>query len=130
MLKISKATITHLTRRQWARLWGQKHMIEPAFINRALGAGDFLMGLTPLNTRPSYYLIRIDARWWNPNGQNPEEFYDRLDDIYEAIEEECGSKDTEDDDGEPITLEWPALDLDCGCSWWDASDMLQARKKK
>lgn len=132
MLKISKATITHLTRRQWARLWGQKHMIKPEFIEGHLGAGDFLMGLSPLNTRPNYYLIRIDARWWASDGrrQNPEEFYDRLDDIYEAIENECGCKEFEDDDGETQTAEWPALDLDSGCSWWDANDMLPTRKKQ
>jgi hypothetical protein len=100
-------------------------MIKPEFIEGHLGAGDFLMGLTPLNTRPNYYLIRVDARWWSTDGrQNPEVFYDRLDDIYEAIEDECGRKYFEDDDGEEQTAEWPALDLDCGCSWWDANDMV------
>lgn len=122
VLKISKAAIKRMTRRQWARLWGQKHMIEPVFIERHLGAGDFLMGLSPLNTRPNYYLIRIDARWWNNEGQNPEEFYDRLDDIYEAIEEECGCRDFEDDDGNEQLAEWPALNLNAGCSWWDANE--------
>lgn len=122
MLRISKQTKIQLTRRQWARLWGQKHMIKPVFIDQALGKGDMLLAITPLNTRPNYYLIRIDASWLTKD--DTETIYDHLDEIYNAIEDECGTKEFEDDDEKQQVAGWPALDLDCGTSWCNSMDLL------
>jgi hypothetical protein len=122
MVDIDDKTKARLTRRQWARLWGQKHMIKPVFIEKAFGNGELLVALTPLNTRPNYYLIRIDSAWLDK--ENPETIYDHLDDIYEAIEDECGTRDYEDDDGKEQLAEWPALNLNAGCSWCDSMDLL------
>ncbi len=120
MLKLSRKTIAHLTRRQW-------HMIKPVFIETALGDGDTLLGLSALNTRPNYYLIRIDSKWLDK--ENTDEIYYHLDDIYEAVEEQCGTRDYEDDDGNECLAEWPALNLNAGCSWWDATDRVQPKNK-
>ena len=38
-------------------------MIKPEFIRQELGNGDLLLAVTPLNTRPNYYLIRVDSKW-------------------------------------------------------------------
>ena len=126
MLKISKRTIAHLTRRQWARLWGQKRMIKPVFIPQALGVGDLLLAITPLNTRPNYYLIRVDARWLKKD--DTETIYDHLDDIYDAIEDHVGPREWTDDNGKEHVEGWPALDLDSGTSWCDSMDLIGKKR--
>jgi hypothetical protein len=118
--------IDHMTRRQWARLWGQKHMIKPVFIKQALGNGDKLVAITPLNTRPNYYLIRVDSSWSVRNSDDSN-ICDHIDEISEAIEEECGRKYETDDDDEEIVMPWPALDDEVGVSWCDSMDLLGGR---
>lgn len=128
MLSISNAVKSELTKPQTAHLWGQPHRIEPVLINKHLGNGDLLLGLSPLNTRPNYYLIRIDSSWLDK--ENTDIIYDHLEDIYEAIEDECGRKYFTDDNDEEQTAEWPSLDLDCGCSWWDETETVTKPKGK
>ena len=127
MLRISKATAAYLQRRQAAYLWGKKHFIKPVLIDKALGSGDLLLGISALNTRPNYYLIRIDARWMQE--EDTDTIYEHLDDIYDAIEDHVGPREWTDDDGKEHVEGWPALDLDCGCSWWDATDELKRQRK-
>jgi len=124
-MRITKAQIAHLERKQAAYLWGQKSFIRPVFICKALGDGNTLLAMTPLNTRPNHYFIRIDSKWLDR--ENRDVIYDHLDEIYEAIEEQCGSKDDGEDDSE--SLPWPALDLDCGCSWCDCTEELKPKRK-
>jgi hypothetical protein len=125
MLNLSEKTVAHLTRRQWARLWGQKHMIKPEFIQATFGNGDKLLAVTPLNTRPNYYLIRVDSSWSDQNTDEPC-IGDHIDEICDAIEEEVGPKYCEDDNREEIQRDWPALDDECGVSWCDCTNELVA----
>lgn len=120
-MRITKKQIANLERKQAAYLWGQKHFVRPVFIRAALGDGNILLAVTPLNTRPNHYFIRVDSKWLTKD--DTETIYDHLDEIYEAIEEQCGSKDADcDEDGGNYTCnDWPALDLDCGCSWCDCT---------
>ncbi len=45
------------------RMWGSDYTCDPRFVEEALGDGNVLLGLQPLNTRPNYYLIRVDSTW-------------------------------------------------------------------
>ena|ERR1700722_7896139 len=128
MLKIDPKTIAWLERRQAAYLWGQKHFIKPVFIRTALGEGDLLLAVTPLNTRPNYYLIRVDASWLKKD--DTETIYDHLDEIEETIEDQVGSRDYEDDDGNERLAEWPALNIHAGVSWCPSNDLLKAFRQR
>ena len=126
MLEISGDLKAHITRRQWARLWGQKSMIRPVFIETALGNGDQLVAIVPLNTRPNYYLIRVDSKWSLRNTDDGDCLYEHIEEIEEAIEDECGRKYETNDDGDEVEMPWPALDCDSGVSWSTAMDLIPA----
>jgi len=123
MLKITDKQKAHLTRRQWARLWGQKHMIKPVFIEEAFGNGEKLLAVTPLNTRPNYYLIRVDSSWSDSN-YDKVCVGDHIEEICEAIEDVVGPKYSENDQGEEECFGWPSLDDECGVAWCDSMDLL------
>lgn len=127
-LRITKAQQKYITRRQWATLWGQKSMIEPVLIDKHFGNGMKLVAIAPLNTRPNYYLIRVDSSWSERNSDEPC-IADHIEDICEAIEEECGRKYETDDDDKEIMMPWPNLDDECGVSWCDSMDLLEAANK-
>jgi hypothetical protein len=62
--------------------WGYKSEVTPAIVDAYLGNGRRLLRFQPLNTRPDYYLIRIDSKW----DCGGDKFIDEhLDDIIEAI---------------------------------------------
>ncbi len=123
MLRIGTKTIAWLERRQAAYHWGQKRFIKPVFIRKALGDGNLLLAVTPLNTRPNYYLIRIDANWLKKD--DTETIYDHLDEIEDAIEDEVGCRDYEDDEGNERLAEWPALNTNAGISWCPSNDLIE-----
>src|SRR5713101_492239 len=110
-LKISKQVKARLTKRHWVRFWGQRRMCKPMFVDEILGNGEMLISVTPLNTRPHYYLIRIDSHWLSKDPDD-ETIYDHLDDIYEVIEDQFG-RHYEDKYESPTGRErynpWPAL---------------------
>lgn len=128
MLKIGPKAVAWLERRQAAYLWGQKSFIKPVFIAQPLGNGDLLLALTPLNTRPNYYLIRIDSTWLTEDDK--ETIYDHLDEIEDAVEDQVGSRDYEDDDGNECLAEWPALNLNAGVSWCNSNDLLEEFRRR
>ena len=93
--------------------WGQASTIIPYVCDTIFGDGRALLALVPLNTRPCYYVIRIDSAW----AIDDDAFHDLLEDgIYAAIEEQFGTAHDEEDetpDGEP----WPAFNDGSGCGW-------------
>jgi hypothetical protein len=110
-------------------LWTQPCKVRPALSATRHGAGDLLIGLSPVMHRPSYYLVWIDRKWWPERyGYATDEFRDKLDDIWLALEDEFGRRDS-DDTG---PYKWPEVDDDGGCSWWwaDADCILTARQRK
>lgn len=135
-LQVSEALKSHLTRKQAAYLWGQKSFIRPVFIEEHLGDGGRLVAITPINTRPNYYLIRIDSRWWMDSLRShvdlPEEDHiaEHIDQICEVIEETVGGRYTEEDDGSEVMNEWPALNDECGVCWCDSMDLIESGNKK
>ncbi len=93
--------------------WGQPSTIVPYVCDKVFGDGRALLMLVPLNTRPAYYVIRIDSA----QKIEGDAFHDLLEyKIYAAIEEQFGTAHDEEDetpDGEP----WPAFNDGSGCSW-------------
>lgn len=134
-LEISQQLRERWTRKQTASLWGQPHEIEPYLVEKHFGDGMQLVAITPLNTRPSYYLVLVDSKWWmdsfhyyrhGEDDRNPEDHIaEHIDDICEGIEDEVGPKWFEDDDGKEVEAEWPALDDSAGVAWCYAMDMLE-----
>lgn len=126
--------------------WGYKSEVTPAIVDAHLGNGRRLLRVQPLNTRPNYYLIRVDSKW----DCGSDEFYDLLEDIYEAIEDEYGEKEREreclaedlreqgieptgdntDLAGNEDRLDWPVLSLDSGCTWGTVCFLRRSKKTK
>lgn len=117
--------------------WGCECICSPRFVEATFGDGRQLVAIQPLNTRPSYYVIRVDSRWGLRGGDI---WWDNLDDIYEAISDEWGEKEREryrliedmaeqgifpgdpryNDDltGNEDRLDWPVASWDAGAGWW------------
>lgn len=114
--------------------WGEKYQVTPAIVDSHLGNGRRLLRFQPLNTRPDYYLIRIDSRW----DCGADEFYDdHLENVIEAIidqysemerEREYLEEDLREQGIEPTgdntdlagnedRMGWPVLSLDSGYTW-------------
>lgn len=137
MLEISVDQIASWTAMRTVKFWGQDCKLEPVFITPHMGDGEQLIAITPLNTRPNYYLIRVDSRWWSdsfewqPTDGRQEENHiaEHIDEICEVIEEEVGGRYCEDDDGNEVLAEWPALNDEAGVSWSSAKDLLQKSKR-
>lgn len=112
-------------------LWTPDHMVTfvPALSSRLYGDGKALLGLTTINSRPRFYVLRIDSGWMIEMDQTApdgaEQLVDRIDAFSFALEDEFGRGRFDDDSGEPETgrerdrrRKWPAYDDESGCSWW------------
>jgi len=86
--------------------WGEEYTITPRLIAEVFGDGDTLIGITPLATRPNYFLVRVDSG----DGFNVR---DILDDVIASAEEEYGffREDCEEDQF------FPVVDWGIGVSW-------------
>ncbi len=117
------------------RWWGSDYMCDPRFVEAALGDGMVLIGLQPLNTRPHYYVIRVDSSWHLHNcrvcdhkERCSDELPEHLEEIYEAIEDEYGDRRRveecnaealkEDPKYVPESSTWPVFDDEVGTSWF------------
>lgn len=126
------------TKTRTVRFWGASYSITPLAADGHLGDGRRLLRFAPLNTRPDYYLVRVDSAW------DGEAIHDHIDDIIDALIECFSEKERERESlaeelrsqgieptaantdlaGNEDRLGWPALDLDSGYSWgamavWD-----------
>jgi hypothetical protein len=92
--------------------WGCDCEIKPALVHHRFGDGSFWGTVSPLNTRPDYYLVMGDSSWAQPDA-----IWDVLEtDILPAIEDQYGRFDRECDLYYD-ELGWPALNDNCGCTW-------------
>lgn len=106
-------------RRQARHLWSRKYFVTPFVWPNVYGDGEQLIGLTTINGRPNFYVLRMPSRLTDINGA---EFRELLDKVENDLAECVGWRDNgEDDDPQP----WPAYDSS-GCIWWriDWSDVL------
>lgn len=107
--------------RQKITMWTAQYMVRPALVKRTFGKGDLLIALYPMMHRPRYYLVWVDADWFDGMSQY-------VDDIWFGIEDEFGSRDS-DDTG---PYKWPEVD-DQGCCCWRKAvfdDVLTPRARK
>ena len=124
------------------RWWGEKCTCAPKLVEEALGDGSVVVGIQPLNTRPHYYVLRVDSRWHLDGcpdcaSECEHDIVEHLEEILEAIEEEWGmggevaAEQNEHLDGEELLPEgWPAADFGDGVSWFridDCADWLPGR---
>lgn len=112
--------------RETTLFWGQIHTITPRLCSKVFGDGRALLALSAINSRPNYYVIRIDSAWNVEDHGAPKDapdLCDYLDDIYQALEDDFGSTAYADDedviaDGRSGDyLDWPVFDGDSGTSW-------------
>lgn len=102
------------------KFWGRRHLVKPRLLNRTFGDGKKLLGLQPLNTRPQYYVVRIDSTWAINNWDDGETVMEHLEELLDAAEEQFGKAWYDDDpphrkNGRP----WPALNDDVGTCWFE-----------
>jgi len=89
--------------------WGGTYTVTPVIPCGQIGDGLQIISLTPLGTRPNYYIVRIDSK----TDVDDDDF--DTEEILELIEESFCSVDSCDDDGNH--LEFPALDTESGYGW-------------
>jgi hypothetical protein len=108
-------------------LWSFPSMVKPALVAKKFGKGDLLLGLSPILHRPWYYLVWVDAQWMSIDSD--EIMHDHVDEICDAIAEEFGSRDPDEDGG---YYRWPEDDTGDGVCWWkaDIDDVLTPRARK
>lgn len=100
------------------KLWGKKKLVQPAFCAKRLGDGKQLIGISPLNDRPNYYLLYGDSSWV-VNNQLIDDFMAlHIDEIIGTLEEEFGKNPCEDDDGNKIEYPWPAFGFGNGVEFF------------
>lgn len=104
--------------------WGQEiHSHTPTLIDEIHGDGLCLIWVCPLATRPDYYIIRADSSVKKMIEDDEDEIRDLLEtEIYRMIRGEYGNYDDHEDYSENGTmLDFPALNLSCGCGWGEVA---------
>jgi hypothetical protein len=114
--------LTALIRRHATSLWGQKHFVSPALVDWIHGDGLQVIWFEPLDSRPNYYVVRIDSKIQLDNCGSPPVFCDEvLGDLMGAIESEYGQAHEEWEHPNGRTYQkhncFPALNNSCGESW-------------
>lgn len=110
MPDLSTVTITH---------WGSKHTFTPYLLSKRFGNGKKFLAISPLMFRPLYYVVRIGGKWETDDELWP----DRLDAIWDAIEEEFGTCCEDHGECECSGWEaWPSPMAYEGCTWRELSD--------
>lgn len=96
--------------------WGITYEnFAPVLVEKVFGDGQRLLFLTPLATRPNYYVARVDSTL---REDDEREFVEHQ--LFDAIMDEFGDADDangDDGDEEGDSLPWPALDTSCGFVW-------------
>ncbi len=101
--------------------WGRRYRITPHLVSKIFGDGKQTIHLTPLNTRPNYYIVCIGSK----TDLTEDSWLGLLEEIQEEIEEEFGP--CRGPRGGMIPF--PTPDWDCGCAWGRApEDTAEAQK--
>jgi hypothetical protein len=94
--------------------WGQPHTITPRLITRTFGDGKQLLCVTPLATRPNYFVVRIDSSVTDPHSHHDSSTkLSFLDEIMDAAEDEYGAYD----ETEKPNAYFPVADWSIGAAW-------------
>lgn len=52
-----------LTKTRTVSFWGFTGAVTPVLIEHVFGDGGQVIAFTPLDSRPNYYVVRVDAAW-------------------------------------------------------------------
>jgi hypothetical protein len=108
-------------RRHKTRFWGRNYVITPRLVEWIHGDGLQVIYFMPLNTRPNYYVARIDSRVSLNNSDEPSFADAVLEELYEQIEYQFGQahEEWQHENGRTYKRRnsWPALDEECGSCW-------------
>lgn len=103
--------------------WGSDYEVTPLLCDTIFGDGLLVIAFVPLNTRPERYVVRIDSK----TDLDSDAWYDEIDNVWTALEEQFGEASYQNDAGEWQHDEWPAVDSSSGCMW---NLLTRLRKKK
>jgi len=129
-----------IERERQAYLWSPSDTITftPRVLSRTFGDGAALFGISTINQRPAYWVVRGCSTWsCNDFAEGGPEFAEFTDEILTELEAEfgngrcaysgislfypreeriqdCQCEECDDD----FVAEWPMVDGAGGCSWW------------
>jgi hypothetical protein len=131
--QIQKAIAYH-TETMVVHWWGEDHVITPALVEETHGDGMQLIHVTPIDTRPNYYVLRIDSGVDLENeifSDHDKEVYGTIKEmLLQMIEGEYDNIDRYeenekglyyDDETEPFEYEFPILSWGGGM-WGQLND--------
>lgn len=112
-------------KRYYVRFWGQRMICRPMLLSRVFGDGKEWITVQHMDDRPDYYVVRVPAGTLALIAQQADAWYDLLDEIRDAIDDEAMDFYTErqwrerEDKGYVCdTRKWPIPpDSPCGTSW-------------
>jgi hypothetical protein len=90
--------------------WGRRRRITPRLIDKIFGDGKQIIYITPLNTRPNYYIVCIDSKV-DISGDS------FLDSVLGEIQEEIEGQYGPSSGPRGGMYKFPAPDWDCGYAW-------------
>jgi len=95
-------------------LWGKQHTVTPRVVDRVFGDGRATIWVAPLNTRPNYYVVRVDSA--RAEDMDSDGFRDMIDDVVDEIDDQFGAHDDHDGDCTE-ECEFPRLHYGAGVAW-------------
>lgn len=96
--------------------WGQPHTITPRLIAEVFGDGRQLVCITPIASRPNYFVVRVDSTVTNIGyTDSPSGYSSIIEDIMLAQEDEYG--DFRDEDLTEDEKHFPIVDWGIGYLW-------------
>lgn len=115
-------------------LWGQESDIEPQLVSTIFGDGRHIIGIQTCDSRPDYYVLRIDSKTCLDDDFDPEPYLDAISDDFgdvadydeEYINGEYKVKYSGDDAAEwedwSVT-DFPMLSTGNGYWWWTIENL-------
>lgn len=119
-----------IERRQAGYLWGRRYFFTPRLVSEVFGDGRKLLGLSGVNTRPAFWVIRVDSKWLDERGSGTELLRDHLEEIYQAIEADFGTGEKENGELYANAKFPQACDIGVGCGWWQYEPSKVERKTR
>ncbi len=97
MNKEIKEKIQKFTKTREIEFWGEKYKVSPALSKTIIGDGKSFLWFGMGDTRPHYYIIRVDSKWEKMNNNKlrekiEEEIYEILISEFGICGEECEEK--------------------------------------
>lgn len=93
-------------RAEKCEFWGQPYTITPRLIAHKFGDGQNLFCITPMATRPNYFVARIDSSIRDPRDPFPANHQmSLLDQVMDAAEDEYGCFEEGTDEYFPV-VDW------------------------